>query len=59
MVFLWASIGFSIWMIGASFWVTLLLLAVAIGVTIHLFMIKTFRPETTKFDELTEADETA
>jgi uncharacterized membrane protein YbaN (DUF454 family) len=42
-IFLWASIGFSIWMIGAAFWVTLLLLAIAIGVTVHLFMIKTFR----------------
>lgn len=44
-IFLWASIGFSIWMIGGGLWVTLLLLAVAIGVTVHLFMIKTFRSE--------------
>lgn len=44
-IFLWASIGFSIWMTGGGFWVTLLLLAVAIGVTVHLFMLKTYRPE--------------
>ncbi len=43
--FLWVSIGFSVWMIGGGFWVTLLLLAVAIGVTLHLVMIKTYRPE--------------
>jgi|SRR5687768_8714869 len=42
---LWASIGFSIWMIGAGFWVTLLLLAIAGGVTLHLVMIKTHRPD--------------
>lgn len=42
---LWASIGFSIWIIGGGFWVSLLLLAIAIGVTLHLVMIKTYRPE--------------
>jgi uncharacterized protein len=44
-IVLWLSIGFSIWMIGGGFWLTLLLLAVAISVTIHLFMIKTYREE--------------
>lgn len=38
---LWASIGFSIWFVAASFWPTLFLAAVAIGVTIHLLWIKT------------------
>jgi uncharacterized membrane protein YbaN (DUF454 family) len=42
---LWISIGFSIWMLGAGLWVTLLLLAIAIGVTVHLLWIKTYRPE--------------
>ena len=42
---LWASIGVSIWILGGSFWVTLLLLAIALGVTIHLLRIKTYRPE--------------
>jgi uncharacterized protein len=45
-IVLWASIGFSIWMVGGGFWATLLLLAVAIGVTIHLFWLKTRQPET-------------
>ncbi len=44
-IFLWASIGASIWMIGGGFWSTLFLLAVAIGVTLHLFMLKTLRTE--------------
>ncbi len=44
---LWATIGFSIWYVAGAFWLTLLLAAVAIGVTIHLVMIKTYRPETT------------
>lgn len=45
-ILLWVSIGFSIWMIGGGFWTTLLLLAVAVGVTVHLFMLKTCRHET-------------
>lgn len=42
---LWVSIGFSIWMLGAVFWATLILLAIAVGVTLHLVLIKTYRPE--------------
>lgn len=42
-IFLWLSIGASIWMLGGGFWSTFFLLAVAIAVTVHLFMIKTFR----------------
>lgn len=44
---LWASIGFSIWYVAGAFWLTLLLTAIAIGVTIHLVMIKTHRSEST------------
>lgn len=40
---LWASIGFSIWFVAASFWPTLFLAAVVIGITIHLLSIKTAR----------------
>ena len=43
---LWASIGFSIWILNASIWIDLLLLAIAAGVTIHLVMIRTYRSET-------------
>ncbi|KXK06568.1 MAG: Inner membrane protein YbaN [Acidobacteria bacterium OLB17] len=42
---LWASISISIWFVGGKFWVTLILLAVAIGVTIHILWLKTYRPE--------------
>lgn len=43
---LWASIGISIWLLGGAFWSTLMLAAVAVGVTIHILWIKTHRPET-------------
>lgn len=39
---LWASIGFSIWFINGAFWLTLLLAAIAIGVTIHIFWLRTY-----------------
>lgn len=39
---LWASIGFSIWYVGGSFWLTLLLASVAVGVTFHILWIKTY-----------------
>ncbi len=42
---LWASMGFSIWIISAKLWVSLLLAAIALGVTIHILWIKTYRPE--------------
>jgi uncharacterized protein len=42
---LWVSIGVSIWLLGGKFWLSLLLLAIAGGVTIHLLWIKTYRPE--------------
>lgn len=41
---LWASIGFSMWFVG-GFWIDLLLLLVAIGVTLHIVLLKTYRPE--------------
>ena len=45
LVTLWASIGFSTWLLGGRLWVTLILAAVAIGVTVHILWIKTYRPE--------------
>lgn len=45
LVSLWASIGFSIWLLGGRFWVTLVLAAVAIGVSVHILRIKTYRLE--------------
>ena len=42
---LWASICLSIWMVGSGLWLTLLLVGVALGVTIHILWLKTYRPE--------------
>ena len=42
---LWLSIGFSIWMLGGGFWVSLLLITIAVAVTFHLVRIKTYRIE--------------
>lgn len=52
---LWLSIGVSIWLLAASFWPTMLLAAVAIGVTVHLLWIKTYRPETAEVSVGTES----
>ncbi|MEQ1764999.1 MAG: DUF454 family protein, partial [Pyrinomonadaceae bacterium] len=52
---LWISIGVSIWLLAASFWPTLLLAAVAIGVTVHLLWIKTYRPEVAEISVSTES----
>lgn len=40
---LWASIGLSIWLTNGKLWVSLLLAAVAIGVSIHILWLKTNR----------------
>lgn len=56
LLILWASIGFSIWMVG-GFWVGLLLAAIAIAITVHILWIKTYRPEAST-DELSAIEET-
>jgi uncharacterized membrane protein YbaN (DUF454 family) len=43
---LWLTIGFSVFFVVQVMWVKLLLLAIAVGVTIHLVRIKTLRKET-------------
>lgn len=56
---LWASIGFSIWLVAAAFWPTLFLAAVALGVTIHLLWIKTApakEPATPQIAPVEQAD---
>lgn len=50
---LWLSIGVSMWLVG-GFWIDLLLAAIALGVTIHLVMIKTYRPSEQAADAETE-----
>ena len=42
---LWASIGFSVWFVDGKLWLTLLLASIALGVTVHLLWIRTYRPE--------------
>ena len=51
---LWISIGFSMWIVAAGFWVNLLLLAIAGGVTLHLVLLKTHKPEPTVEQPLAE-----
>ena len=52
---LWASIAFSIWFVSGKLWLTLLLLAIATGVSIHLLRLPTYRPENSP-ENLTAAD---
>ena len=53
---LWLSIGCTSWFVISLWWVRLILVAIAIGVTIHLMMIKTFRPEEQNTNRLRECD---
>ncbi len=53
---LWASIGFSLWIIGGGFWITLLLGGIAVGVTIHICWLKTFRAEETDVEVTTSTE---
>ena len=42
---LWLSIGFSMWMLSGRFWLSLLMVAIALAVTMHLVMLKTYTAE--------------
>lgn len=42
---LWVTIGYSVIFIMDMWWLRLLLLGIAVGVTIHLLSIKTYKPE--------------
>lgn len=53
---LWASIGLSLWFVWGKFWVSLVLVLIALGVTAHLLWIKTYRPQLEASD-LSAADE--
>ncbi len=44
-ILLWATIGYSAWFVASAWWIKVLLLGVAVGVTIHLIRVKTYRPE--------------
>ena len=43
--FLWASICFSLWLVNGRLWLSLILGSVAVGVTIHILWLKTYRGE--------------
>jgi hypothetical protein len=43
--FLWVTIGFSALLVVDALWLRLLLAAIAAGVTIHLVLLKTYRPD--------------
>lgn len=43
-ILLWLTISYSIWLVSA-WWVRLLLLGIATGVSIHLLRLRTFRPQ--------------
>jgi uncharacterized membrane protein YbaN (DUF454 family) len=42
---LWLTIGYTAFMVVSAWWGQLMLLAIAIGVTLHLLKTKTFKPE--------------
>jgi uncharacterized membrane protein YbaN (DUF454 family) len=55
-VVLWLSIGVSLWFVAGSFWFSLMLFAIAIGVTTHLLWLKTYRPELEEIEIATAED---
>lgn len=52
---LWLTIGYSVWFVVSLWWVRLILLAIAIGVTLHLVLLKTFKPESQKLQPQNES----
>lgn len=55
---LWVSIGLSIWLMDGKLWVSLLLAAIAVGVSIHILWLKTYKPAI-EADKIQTADEIA
>lgn len=53
---LWLTTGYSVWFVISLWWVRLILLAIVIGVTIHLVMIRTFQSEAKNPPVLREGD---
>lgn len=57
--FLWVGISFSVIFLIDIYWVKLLLLAIAVGVTIHLIMLKTLKNEPSSKNNLSVLVESA
>ena len=53
---LWLTIGSTAWLAVSQWWIRLTLLGIAIGVTIHLVRMKTYRPKTGPCPLLRECD---
>lgn len=45
LILLWLTIGYAVLSVVSRWWVKLILLGIAAGVTIHLVKIRTFKPE--------------
>ncbi len=41
---LWVTIGYAVWFVISLWWLEVILLGIAVGVTIHMVRIKTYRP---------------
>ena len=53
---LWLTIGYAVWFVVTLWWVKIILFGIAIGVTIHLMRIKTFKPEAQNLGQIRESD---
>lgn len=49
---LWLTIGYAAWFVLSLWWVKLILFGIAIGVTVHLIRIKTFKPDAQNLGQL-------
>lgn len=53
---LWLTIGSTAWLAISQWWVRWILLGVAVGVTIHLLKVKTYKPKAKPGPSLRESD---
>lgn len=53
---LWLTIVSTAWLAVSAWWLRLIMLGIAVGVTIHLVKIKTYKPKTNPCPSLRECD---
>lgn len=51
---LWLTIGYAVLFVVLAWWIKFILLGTAVGVTVHLLRIKTFKPEVQPSQQLME-----